>query len=82
MPSRRSIASKAIFPEQSTTRSTSPSVVLEVCAGSSITSCHAPVTKSSMDERATRARSSDFGVMTMSGRRTPRSTWARSRWKY
>ena len=37
---------------------------------------------SSTGERAWRARSSDFGVNTISGLRTSRITWRRSTWKY
>ena len=49
---------------------------------SSTTSWKEPDTSSSIGERADLARSSDFGVNTISGLRTSRFIWRRSRWKY
>ena len=51
-------------------------------AGSSSTSVKLPAVSAAIGEREDRARSSDFGVITTSGRRTRRFAWARRRWKY
>ena len=48
---------------------------------SGITVWNAPLASSWIDDAASFLRSSDFGVMTMSGLLNGRSIWRRSRWK-
>ena len=48
---------------------------------SGITVWNAPFASSFIDEDASFLRSSDFGVMTISGFLNGRSIWRRSRWK-